>query len=191
MCHDRIAHECPTSAAPPPQPNKPNQTKQTKPEQTQAKPSKFKQNLAKTSNNTTKHYQVLPNTKHNQAKHHRAPSSTIKHYQTIPCTCVCGSDCASPCWINSRFLRFGRIIAGSVFSCAILHMLFTWPCDCLISKGPRLRLTKYVDDFPIGYKGVNHMVIQVSKDEEGMEGKSVVLVSNVTRTNLGHLLFWV
>ena len=92
------------------------------------------------------------------------------------------------------------IIAGSVFSCAILHMLFIWPCDCLMSKWPRLRLTKYVDDLTISYRGMNHAVatviteavssmggwlesgldFHVSKVEDGVEGKSVVLVSNAT-----------
>ena len=77
-------------------------------------------------------------------------------------------------------------------------MLFIWPCDCLMSKLPRLRLTKYVDDLTISCKGVNHAVatviteavssmvgwlengldFHVSKDEEGVEGKSVILVSN-------------
>ena len=92
------------------------------------------------------------------------------------------------------------IIAGSVFSCAILQMLFIWPCDCLMSKWPRLRLTKCVDDLTISDRGGNHMVatvtteavrsmmgwlengldLHVSKDEEGMDGKSMVLVSNGT-----------
>ena len=53
------------------------------------------------------------------------------------------------------------IIAGSVFSCAILHMLFIWPCDCLLSKWPRLRLTKYVDDLTISYRRMNHTVATV------------------------------
>ena len=56
---------------------------------------------------------------------------------------------------------YAAIIAGSVFSCAILHMLFIWPCDCLMSKWPRLRLTKYVDDFTISYRGRNHTVATV------------------------------
>ena len=80
---------------------------------------------------------------------------------------------------------YAAIIAGSVFSCAILHMWFIWPCDCLIT---------------ISYRGMNHTVetvitealssmvgwlenwldFHVSKDEEGVEGKSVVLVSNAT-----------
>ena len=53
---------------------------------------------------------------------------------------------------------YAAIIAGSVFSCAILHMLFIWPCDCLMSKWPRLRLTKYVDDITISYSGRNYAV---------------------------------
>ena len=80
---------------------------------------------------------------------------------------------------------YAAIIAGSVFSCAIL-----------MSKWPRLRLTKYVDDLTISDRGMNHTVatviteavssmvgwlengldFHVSKDEEGVEGKSVVLV---------------
>ena len=95
---------------------------------------------------------------------------------------------------------YAAIIAGSVFSCAILHMLFIWPCDCLMSKWPRLRLTKYVDDLTISYSGRNHTVadtiteatsllmgwlesgldFHVSKDENGKEGKFVVLASNQT-----------
>ena len=92
---------------------------------------------------------------------------------------------------------YEAIIAGSVFSCAILHVWFIWPCDCLMNKWPRLRLTKYVDDLTISYRGMNHTVatvitealssmvgwlenwldFHVSKDEGGVEGKSVVLVS--------------
>ena len=73
-------------------------------------------------------------------------------------------------------------------------------CDYLMSKWPQLRLTKYVDDFTICYRGMNHTVatviteavssvvgwlenglnFHVSKDEEGVEGKSVVLVSNAS-----------
>ena len=69
-----------------------------------------------------------------------------------------------------------------------------------MSKWPRLRLTKYVDDLTISYRGMNHTVatvitealssmvgwlengldFHVSKDEEGVEGKSVVLVSNAS-----------
>ena len=95
---------------------------------------------------------------------------------------------------------YEAIIAGSVFSCAIVHMLFIWPCVCLMSKWPRLRLTKYVDDLMISYRGMNHTVatviteavssmvgwlengldFHVSKDEEGVEGKSVVLVANAS-----------
>ena len=40
-------------------------------------------------------------------------------------------------------------------------MLFIWPCDCLMSKWPRLRLAKYVDDLTISYRGTNHMVVTV------------------------------
>ena len=69
-----------------------------------------------------------------------------------------------------------------------------------MSKWPRLRLTKYVDDLTISYRGMNHIVANVitealsslvagwktgwtshvSKDEKGVEGKSVVLVSNAS-----------
>ena len=93
---------------------------------------------------------------------------------------------------------YAAIIAGSVFSCAILHMLFIWPCDCLMSRWPRLRLTKYVDDLTLSCSGRNRAVadtiaeasspligwlesgldFHVSKDENGKEGKSVVLASN-------------
>ena len=95
---------------------------------------------------------------------------------------------------------YAAIIVGSVFSCATLHMLFIWPCDCLMSKWPRLRLTKYVDDLTLSYSGRNYTVadtipeatslligclesgldFHVSKDENGKEGKSVVLASNRT-----------
>ena len=99
-----------------------------------------------------------------------------------------------------RVTTHAAIIAGSVFSCAILHMLFIWPCDCLMSKWPRQRLTKFVDDLTISYRSMNHTVatviteavssmvgwlqkgldFDVSKGEEGVEGKSVVLVSNAS-----------
>ena len=89
--------------------------------------------------------------------------------------------------VSQPVTTYAAIIAGSVFSCAIL-----------MSKWPRLRLTKYVDDLPISDRGMNHTVAtvvteavssmvgwlengldcHVSKDEEGVEGKSVVLVSN-------------
>ena len=102
--------------------------------------------------------------------------------------------------VSQPVTTYAAIIAGSVFSCAILHMLFIWPCDCLMSKWPRLRLTKYMDDLTISYRGMNHTVatvntealssvvgwleklldFHVSKDEEGVEGKSVVLVSNAS-----------
>ena len=104
------------------------------------------------------------------------------------------------CLVSQPVTTYAAIIAGSVISCAILHMLFTWPCDCLMSKWPRLRLTKYVDDLTISCRGMNHTVatviteasssmvgwlekgldFHVSKDEEGVEGKSVVLVSNAS-----------
>ena len=65
------------------------------------------------------------------------------------------------CSVSQPVTTYAAIIAGSVFSCAILHMLFTWPCDCLMSKWPRLRLTKYVDDLTISYRGMNHTVATV------------------------------
>ena len=34
------------------------------------------------------------------------------------------------------------IVAGSVFSCAILHMVLIWPCDRLLSLWPAVSLTK-------------------------------------------------
>ena len=94
--------------------------------------------------------------------------------------------------VSQAVTTYAAIIAGSVFSCAILHML--------MSKWPRLRLTKYVDDLTISYRGMNHTVatvitealssmvgwlengldFHVSKDEKGVEGKSVVLVSNAS-----------
>ena len=103
-------------------------------------------------------------------------------------------------WGATSTQTYAAIIAGSVFSCAILHMLFIWPCDCLMSKWPRLRLTKYVDDLTLSYSGRNYTVadtiteatslligwlesgldFHVSKDENGKEGKSVVLASNRT-----------
>ena len=63
--------------------------------------------------------------------------------------------------VSQPVTTYAAIIAGSVFSCAILHMLFIWPCDCLMSKWPRLRLTKYVDDLTISYRGKNHIVANV------------------------------
>ena len=69
------------------------------------------------------------------------------------------------------------------------HMLFIWSCDCLMSKWPRLRLTKYVDDLTISYRGANHTVTTVITEavnsmvgwlENGLDGKSVVLVLNVS-----------
>ena len=102
--------------------------------------------------------------------------------------------------VSQPVTTYAAIIAGSVFSCAILRVLFIWSCDCLMSKWPRLRLTKYVDDLTISCRGMNHTVatvitealssmvgwlengldFHVSKDEEGVEGKSVVLVSNAS-----------
>ena len=67
---------------------------------------------------------------------------------------LCGS-------VSQPVTTNAAIIAGSVFSCAILHMLFMWPCDCLMSKWPQLRLTKYVDDLTISYRGMNHTVATV------------------------------
>ena len=51
--------------------------------------------------------------------------------------------------VSQPVTTHAAIIAGSVFSCAILHILFIWPCDCLMSEWHRLRLTKYVDDLTI------------------------------------------
>ena len=93
---------------------------------------------------------------------------------------------------------YAAVIAGSVSSCAILHMLFIWPCDCLTDKWPRMSPTKCVDDVTVSYKGVNRVVSPVlaeavssmmswldswldshlSKDVTGTEGKSVILVTN-------------
>ena len=66
--------------------------------------------------------------------------------------------------VSQPVTTYAAIIAGSVFSCAILHMLFIWPCDCLMSKWPRLRLTKYVDDLTISYRGMNHIVADVTTE---------------------------
>ena len=69
-----------------------------------------------------------------------------------------------------------------------------------MSMWPLLRLTKYVDDLTMSHRGMNRTVatviteavssmvgwlengldFHVSKDEEGVEGKSVVLVSNAS-----------
>ena len=56
--------------------------------------------------------------------------------------------------VSQPVTSYAAIIAGSVFSCAILHMLFIWPCECLMSKWPRLRLTEYVDDLTISCRGI-------------------------------------
>lgn len=42
------------------------------------------------------------------------------------------------------------IVAGSVFSCAILHMILIWPCDRLLHLWLRLSLAKYVDNVSVG-----------------------------------------
>ena len=63
--------------------------------------------------------------------------------------------------VSQPVTTYAATIAGSVFFCAILHMLFIWPCDCLMSKWARLRLTKYVDDLTISYRGMNHTVATV------------------------------
>ena len=83
---------------------------------------------------------------------------------------------------------YSAITAGSGFLVYHSSLLFIQPCDCLMSRWPRLRLSKCVDDFTIephgrdsdhGGSEVNDgLDFHVSKDEEGMEGKSVVLVSN-------------
>ena len=52
--------------------------------------------------------------------------------------------------VSQPVTTYAAIIAGSVFSCAIL-----------MSKWPRLRLTKYVDDLTISYRGMNHTVATV------------------------------
>ena len=39
--------------------------------------------------------------------------------------------------VSQPVTTHAAIIAGSVFLCAILHMLFIWPCDCVMSKWPR------------------------------------------------------
>ena len=38
--------------------------------------------------------------------------------------------------VSQPVTPYAATIAGSVFSCAILHVLFIWTCDCLMSKWP-------------------------------------------------------
>jgi len=45
------------------------------------------------------------------------------------------------------------IVPGSVFSCAILHIVLLWPCGRLLELFPTIRLTKYVDDLGVTAKG--------------------------------------
>ena len=68
-------------------------------------------------------------------------------------------DCGGS--VSQPVTTYAPIIAGSVFSCAIPHMFFIWLCDCLMSKWPRLRLTKYVDDLTISCRGRNRTVATV------------------------------
>ncbi len=91
----------------------------------------------------------------------------------------------------------GAIVAGSRFSCALLHLALIGPCDTLLAKWPSLDLTKFVDDLAlalfatIGYiidtlpalltclfELLAELGLDPSLDVDGKRGKTVVLVSH-------------
>ena len=52
------------------------------------------------------------------------------------------------------------IVAGSVFSCAVLHIVLIWPCDRLLALWPSISLAKYVDDIGLRMKGTQKDIRQ-------------------------------
>ena len=58
---------------------------------------------------------------------------------------------------HSRLLHtINAIVPGSVFSCAVLHIVLIWPCDRLLILFPSIQLGKYVDDLAVSVKGSCH-----------------------------------
>ena len=53
------------------------------------------------------------------------------------------------------------IIAGSTFSCAILHIVLVWPCDRLLRLWPSISLAKYVDDLSLSMMGPRQEVAKI------------------------------
>ena len=53
------------------------------------------------------------------------------------------------------------IVAGSRFSCAILHMVLVWPCDRLLALWPSVSLAKFVDDLSLRVQGCASHVADV------------------------------
>jgi hypothetical protein len=93
------------------------------------------------------------------------------------------------------------IVAGSTFSCAILHIVLIWPCDKLLTLFPSVGLAKYVDDVSLYMEGPCREVadvlpnatkalvdmlergleMPVSRDKgKGEVGKSIALASHGT-----------
>ena len=90
------------------------------------------------------------------------------------------------------------IVAGSVFSCAILHMVLIWPCDKLLRLWPQVSLAKFVDDVSVRGTGprkdvekslpevvdafiesMDQLDLEVSRGAPGeVGGKTVALVSH-------------
>ena len=99
---------------------------------------------------------------------------------------------------SRQMSTINAIVAGSAFSCAILHIVLLWPCDNLLRLFPTIRLAKYVDDISITVKGPRDLMadtavlatrylisalegdlnMEVSKENAGTEGKSVVLTTH-------------
>ena len=102
------------------------------------------------------------------------------------------------------------ILAGSMFSCALLHMVFIWPMDRALQLWPHIRLKKFVDDVSVQVIGsceevsetmpaAVHFIVQslegdgmpVSRGHGGQPGgKSGLLVSSevVRRRLQGRML---
>eukprot|EP00973_Karenia_brevis_P038944 5376204-Karenia_brevis.AAC.1 len=93
---------------------------------------------------------------------------------------------------------YSAIVAGSVFSCAVLHIVLLWPCDKLLQLFPTISLAKYVDDISLSTIGASSEVAKtlpaataafielleedldmpVSRRQGAEPGKSVVMTSH-------------
>ena len=80
------------------------------------------------------------------------------------------------------------IVAGSTFSCAILHIVLIWPSDKLLQLWPQVSLSKYVDDLGLRVTGrledVAVDVVQVFDDLLALVEEPLDL--EVSRGSPGH-----
>lgn len=59
------------------------------------------------------------------------------------------------------------IVAGSVFSRAVLRMVLIWHCDRLLSLFPQVSLAKYVDDVSLRMRGARRAMVELVPEVVG------------------------